>query len=368
MKLEEFLQSKLLELPKSWSKEGYSSYYSAIIDIGDKYLKLLEKLDESEIEGSINYLGAVNKRSLISGAQKVYQAVIHTLRIYLDKGDPYLAYKKFDEYFTFNESLENSEQPVFYLETIAVYPYHYRIREFNGEVKRTGMFHVPFDQRDILRSNRFSISGVPSLYLSNSIYTAYKELGDPDYDHLHVAKFEFTKSVLTSNSVLDLTYKTSVYQLANVYRYLASWPLIMAATIKVDNPNANFKAEYILPQLVSNWVKNNIYIGKEKLLGVKYTSTKFSTLDKANYGHFYNTVIFTQQTNDKGYCKYLKDSFLVSEPINFRKEVDRDIKVGTHGQIRSLSLFGSRVDYIDTDFGKLEEILSNANRPKRLKI
>src|ERR1035437_2867592 len=60
---------------------------------------------------------------------------------------------------------------------------YYRIRSL-GESEVTPptekeMFHVPFEKRGFVSTNRFSISGFPCLYLGRSLQVCYEELNIP---------------------------------------------------------------------------------------------------------------------------------------------------------------------------------------------
>lgn len=52
------------------------------------------------------------------------------------------------------------------------------------------MFHVPFELRYNIPSNRFSLSGLPCLYLSNSIYTCWEELDRPFFSQMAFSRLK----------------------------------------------------------------------------------------------------------------------------------------------------------------------------------
>ena len=53
---------------------------------------------------------------------------------------------------------------------------------------RRDLFHVPFEEREKLASQRYSIPGVPCLYLGSSAYVCWEELGRPEFQlYLHFA-------------------------------------------------------------------------------------------------------------------------------------------------------------------------------------
>ena len=167
------------------------------------------------------------------------------------------------------------------------------------------IFHVPFELRHNIDSNRYSIPGYPTLYLSNSIFLAYKELGEPDYNNLYVSKFYHIKYSNHSGTLLDMTNKPLYDTVEFKFKFLARWILTMACSVKVGFPDSPFKPEYILPQIIFQWVKNNINIGLRKVIGVKYSSTKIIDSKEGFYGGFYNTAIPIHHSNKNGYCDVL---------------------------------------------------------------
>lgn len=57
----------------------------------------------------------------------------------------------------------------------------FKARNTNGQTFGLGdMFHVPFEKRHLIPTSRFSLPGLPCLYLANSIYTCWEELDRPN--------------------------------------------------------------------------------------------------------------------------------------------------------------------------------------------
>ena len=42
------------------------------------------------------------------------------------------------------------------------------------------MFHIPYEKRNLVGNQRFSLSGLPCLYLGGSSYICWEELGRKD--------------------------------------------------------------------------------------------------------------------------------------------------------------------------------------------
>lgn len=62
------------------------------------------------------------------------------------------------------------------------------------------MFHIPLNQRGIVKTQRYSAPGYPCLYLGKSINVCWEELGRPRFDDLMISRFV----VKNEFQVLDL--------------------------------------------------------------------------------------------------------------------------------------------------------------------
>lgn len=359
MKLDELLEQQSLILPKNWQNLGYASYYECVVSESSKFLYLLENLDDTQDFGKDEFIGELSKEHLIAVSSKFYLMVIKALQCYCNEGNPHKTYN------FLNESLiTKSENPyhkplIYYLEFDNLHPVHYRLRKMQGEADFGDMFHVPFESRHIINTNRYSIPGYPTLYLSNSIYLAYKELGEPDYNDLYVSKFFHTRHYNPIETLLDLTNKPLWDTVESKFKFLARWILTMSCSIKVGFPTSPFKPEYILPQIIFQLVKNKIDIGSRKIIGVKYSSTKIVDSREGFQGHFYNTAIPIHHSNKNGFCDVLAKQFCMTRPISFHKALEYSKEVCIHGQVKSIELNGASTEYIKTDFGKIEQVLSD---------
>lgn len=51
------------------------------------------------------------------------------------------------------------------------------------------MWHIPFKQRSKVSTERFSMPGIPCLYLATSSYGCWLEMNKPPYDEFWVSSF-----------------------------------------------------------------------------------------------------------------------------------------------------------------------------------
>ncbi|MEC7642950.1 MAG: hypothetical protein VX870_05565, partial [Pseudomonadota bacterium] len=71
----------------------------------------------------------------------------------------------------------------------------YRIRSNSDSpiYSREELFHIPFELNHLIANNRFSLSGFPCLYMSNSVYGAWEELNRPSIDECFVSRLDLSK-------------------------------------------------------------------------------------------------------------------------------------------------------------------------------
>ena len=51
------------------------------------------------------------------------------------------------------------------------------------------MFHIPFNKRGKVETQRYSAPGYPCLYLGSSVNACWEELGQPRFDDMMVSRF-----------------------------------------------------------------------------------------------------------------------------------------------------------------------------------
>lgn len=193
-----------------------------------------------------------------------------------------------------------------------------RVINQNYPLSKEDLFHIPFDKRSLVSTQRFSISGLPSLYLANSIYVAWEEMKRPSMNEVQVVRIVNNHSM----NMLDLTtdiFSRNTHLIDNLsygwqllYKVMV-WPLIAACSVRVQNPNDPFKPEYVIPQLLLQWVN------KHKVFGIKYSSTYIDLDTSKHEGSFYNIVVPVRTFNrEKGHCPELLKSFNSTQVVPFQ--------------------------------------------------
>ncbi|WP_432664480.1 RES domain-containing protein [Wukongibacter baidiensis] len=310
----DILGSNLLNLPLKSNEEDFLDF---IIKINSEYIDLVRKL---------------NDQSVFDNVVRMTKAIESTIS-YTYKGMSNKAYE------VMSTMLNEIELELINLNSELSQPYnqtYYRIRKLEPTKKKSTKewklednFHLPFELRHIAKNQRYSISGYPCLYLARTIYTCWEEFDRPqvnefiasryeipvDYNLLYLSylpyqlKHEYHKEARRSNLKIDQFIKEKEEYLNS---YLMMIPLIIASSIRRKNDDAIFHAEYIIPQIITQWVRNN-----SKFDGILYFSTKTYTKSKKNSSLYENLVIPVKTFEKQGFCKEMADDIKMTVPVTF---------------------------------------------------
>lgn len=178
--------------------------------------------------------------------------------------------------------------------------------------KRSDMFHVPFNKRELILKQRYSIEGFPCLYLSGCAYTAWLELNRPEFNTIWASSFRPTKDldILDLAITLDSIEQNCISGTNSTKDLLKLYFLIIATSFRVKHPSAYFHEEYIISGLLLQWITL-----KSPFVGLRYLSTKLEYYDSRKLWCASNIVIPPRNYDFKEkYNKFLKESFLLSLP------------------------------------------------------
>ena len=206
------------------------------------------------------------------------------------------------------------------------YPSLYRIRAImqGQEIKKpSDLFHIPYSKRNCISNERYSLSGHPCLYLANYLEIAWSECGYPSQFYYSEFRYDYEKDMnddwkfitlissrtFAQDFLVAMNPKNDETLLQWTIRYLTTYPLILACSVVNLNGNSVFKPEYIIPQMLLQWVQRNY----GKVHGITYFSCIAS--DDLRRINGYNVVIPANDINRRGYGKNLIDKFRVSKPI-----------------------------------------------------
>lgn len=205
----------------------------------------------------------------------------------------------------------------------------FRVRKSDTPLtSRRDMFHIPFSQRHFVRAQRFSVAGLPCLYLGTSLYICWREMDKPDFDKLYISAYKIDKNndskvlnigpdfLYKQRSILESKRKNK-YDFNTKLSYLALWPLIIACNYLKKYDNASFVQEYIIPNLLMQWISRN---SNENVVGIAYRSTKLPANALGSRG--INVVLppkvrYEEMANNE-FCPNLAKIFKFTLPVSWQ--------------------------------------------------
>jgi len=363
-----FLRSGTLALPKARGEDDFEKFLK---DLFDDFLEGIDLLaDGNWVTHSLKA-----RRAEIA---KLCGGIRRAVRYQFD-GFPERAFRSLSNTVTATvpwlEKLGTKSDVSAYLTHL------YRVR--TGDLAgydRAGLFHIPFEMRHLVRSQRYSIPGLPSLYLGGSLWICWEELGRPPFDRLHVARL---RAVPKSNlRVLDFAHRPEVIaSLAKaleddldknndnsnfILAQLSCWPLLAACSIRVRHSSAPFVPEYIVPQLLLQWIRKH-----QRFEGIRYFSTRpnehMSSTDPFDFDFVTaesNYVFPTMKNRPKGYCPELTRRFEISAPLAWPIAINADIVGAELVPSSDRWVWSANPDipvrYFKTHFSEVERKLNSA--------
>ncbi len=190
-----------------------------------------------------------------------------------------------------------------------------RVVEFSANE----MLHIPFNKRQIVKSERFSIPGLPCLYLGNSSYACWVEMGCPADHRFNVSPIvlDNTQRVLNLTASMNSLYEFNEAELSlsdvetekYVINLLKLFVLTLCTSYKVEEDNRSFKSEYILSQMIMLACKSR------NLDGITYYSKQIpSEMLAFNVG--VNLVLFAK-FNGEEYLSEICTHLNIGTSFNF---------------------------------------------------
>jgi hypothetical protein len=161
----DFLQSIELELPKTRTNPDFEAYLAQIFD---EFLRLLGQVHGSDVFSQ-------NISNQLTRCTQLCVALHTALTRYLE-GFPHLAYQLVDQAIAGVAPFFRALMPP---PNMAPELQHlYRIRTWNVPLSlRRELFHIPFQSRERVATQRYSIPGLPCLYLGGSVWVGRKAGG-----------------------------------------------------------------------------------------------------------------------------------------------------------------------------------------------
>lgn len=351
-----------------------NSYYNHICNKLGEYPQIVDEINENIV------LIKESLKSYYNGRlDKAYYCIKEILQKYADKDNAtQFVVSIMDENYAFRGNAPKAIRPNTY--TCKVYEQEYekmlehkltffKARVGNEKIKAKDMLHIPFGKREIISTQRFSIPGIPCIYLSTSSYGSWIEMGCPESSQFQVSSFEVPNDIRVLNLCIQqylIDGMTSVIEnLEEEQRAkacLGIFPLVIATSYRVKQNDRKFKSEYIISQIVMQ------VCGELGIDGVAYLSKR--TRDIYAYPQAVNLAIAIPN-NDKMQYWERAEKIKLTEPVRFIDFLEKGLRnqdieqeflsyvceIYKKNYSRNVYLGDKEIEYIKTDFAAFDEYI-----------
>jgi hypothetical protein len=351
-----------LIIPKDYNSEYFPEFIGAQLD---KYVKYYED-HRSFIFNPVQHLPTASSWvDMLESIKSLSGSIKESVNLYFN-GDIFKATQVFND--SLNFILFKDFNPIYSVPKDSVF---YRSRKAEHKTfDKCDMFHVKFEDRNKISTNRYSIPGFPALYLGESTYVCWEESDRYRLRDLWFSRIENQEElkVIKIQRFEDLLHETENIpdeneKLNHLCKYLIIYPLIIACTIKVKNQKNNFTPQYIIPQLLLQYIAK-FNDADERIDGIMYLSSQVD-YSKISGVKSYNYVFPVRASLKNGFCEKLSKTFHISEPTSLEiEEIIHNPKYpesalfdGKSTEYIELSN-GIKSIYANMSFGRLEQSLA----------
>lgn len=196
----------------------------------------------------------------------------------------------------------------------------YRGRKSETILDKSDLFHIPFKQVYKVRNQRYSVTGQPLLYLTDSVEGLFNELGINDIEDsnkLYISLYLYN----CQNNVNLFDLRANVDSLLNAENEdeftMMFCKFVLSCICSFPNFRGRnqsfFVEEYVIPQLVTQLVKKCAYDGicYNSIYNSKQGVSSNKSVEYNNY------VLFTSKYRaDSSVDENLRNKFEVTTPVN----------------------------------------------------
>lgn len=267
--------------------------------------------------------------------------------------------------------------------------YFYKARLSSTPIERDGMLHIPYNKRNIISTQRFSLPGIPCIYLSSTTYGCWVELGTDQINNFQVSAFQLPEDIKVLNLCITEDFINGIISRYNVQnseenknilfdelcKTLEIFPLICAISFKVKKaesslPQSVFRSEYVISQLLMQ------VINKFEIDSVSYLSKAVSSWDgfpqainlaiPAIQKKNYKKGLYGDKFWERSHEIQLTDPLSLGDVIFSAESLNLDCYsyrnywnkfYHDHDAFNNVTLNGKKVKYPDTVFFKMDELL-----------
>lgn len=308
----------------------------------------------------------------IGGAYKKMKSIISTI----NTESTGIAVSSIKNSFAFNDLKDVLRETT---TNIQIEFFRARTSEKYCTYERNEMLHIPFDKRGRIPSTRFSIPGLPCLYLATSSYCCWLELRTPADHQFNVSPVKINQNQKILNLTMSaylfehITQLIDIQGLSNTYviEALKLWILSYASSYKINSDRSSFKEEYIIPQLI-------MLVSKDLGLdGVSYYSKQVKD-DRFAHMLSVNLALFATYSGEKKFSKKFED-IEIAPSYNYamfkqlklsKRSVDTSLRLHIENSKfpKVIGNFNRQIEYQHTNFYDFDKFLFTNNIKEIKKI
>lgn len=332
----------------------YNPFVEEIKEMQNNILEAIQDYYSGDLEKSIGTISTIIKEL------ECNEYVVNTVKNNMAFSD-YMYFKKECPY-----SKEHLKEEVCFFKA--------RLCDDEKNFKFNDMLHIPFNNRGKVSTQRFSIPGLPSIYLGRSVYICWIELGKPADNTFNVSHvkldddirlFSIATNIEKINRYLDGINDIEDYYLEFeelIRTHLKVWMLSIATSYNIKEKNRNFRSEYIVSQLMMLYLKNR------NIDGIAYYSKRIPEQSGALKDLGVNVVLFAkyEKLKDENEELNVKINDNIYSRICERIHITNSVNFGEFKQVnfsseswnmKPVDIAGKWFEYRDTKFSELEEYL-----------
>lgn len=230
-------------------------------------------------------------------------------------------------------NLKDHQIPMVSLGRNKMHPDHlFRIRHIDDGLahSRKDIFHPDFSFRHIIGTNRYSIAGYPTLYLADNLELALNESGAQE-GHI-VSCYKFVKgfregiidfglrprdfSFIENGKECSSGQAPRTITFRDARRYLIWFPLIAACSFVRAHPGNPYADEYILPQLLMQWIRTQSVAPDSELADDVPSSLNASTEPLPTLSERDNEITLSSEDIDTIFNSIFKENGAYSSTLS----------------------------------------------------
>ena len=231
--------------------------------------------------------------------------------------------------------------------------YRMRLRKDDVQFGYKDLLPIPDDKRYLVKTQRFSMPGLPCLYLGYHANACWEELHRPPVSDFMISRYEVIKKF----RVISLEIPSYDTFSSDLNACVKLFPLIMACMVKVADYGDPYKSSYLIPQLIMEWLTCDEKAIHQDFKGVRFTSVHVNEQFGYPQVTFNNLALPVPGPKKPDYVTGLEELFMLTEPTSEEYErIKGNLELGVISVQELLDPMGH---YNMSMFGLLERNLKN---------